>query len=361
MYRSVAMGRLPRRRTAGAVIAVGLVLALSLTATSSGSPAKAAASKKFVIGVSNTVVGNPIRDEQLCMIKAQARASGRVSSVKLISENTSAAGQVAQVRDLLSAGVDAVLMDPADPNALNSVIAQGQKQGIVMVAFDQDVTSPVAYQAYNNQYLYGKLGMEALAKQLGGHGNVVELRGAAGAPADTARHNGVLAALREYPNVHLVKSVYTSWDFATAGTDMLNLLNSNITINGVWTSGVDVTTVNAFATAHKPYVPVVGADTNGFIKQAITLKSKGFVGIVVTNPLATSAIGLDVALHKLEGKSPPRVTEVTPQVFSSANSAGLHKLKQLYNPAAPSIYGDLTQIAPYTNYTNKQLLACSGP
>ena len=39
---------------------------------------------------------------------------------------------------------------------------------------------------------------------------------------------------------------------------MLDILNSGVQVDGVWTSGIDYTVVNAFKTAGKPYVPVVG-------------------------------------------------------------------------------------------------------
>ena len=37
--------------------------------------------------------------------------------------------------------------------------------------------------------------------------------------------------------------------------------------DGIWTSGIDYTVVNAFDTVGKEPVPVVGADTNEFLNQ----------------------------------------------------------------------------------------------
>jgi ribose transport system substrate-binding protein len=52
------------------------------------------------------------------------------------------------------------------------------------------VTAPQAHNVTNDQVAYGRLGAEWLFKQLGGKGNVVEMRGIAGVPADTDRHTG---------------------------------------------------------------------------------------------------------------------------------------------------------------------------
>ncbi len=47
------------------------------------------------------------------------------------------------------------------------------------------------------------------------------MRGIAGVPADTDRHTGFQQALKKYPNIKVVKSVFMGWDFATAGKQML--------------------------------------------------------------------------------------------------------------------------------------------
>ena len=107
----------------------------------------------------------------------------------------------------------------------------------------------------NDQVAYGRLGAEWLFKKLGGKGNVVEMRGIAGVPADTDRHTGFQQALKKYPGIKVVKRTFTGWSFAPGGKQMLDILNSGVQVDGVWTSGIDYTVVNAFKTAGKPYVP----------------------------------------------------------------------------------------------------------
>ncbi len=311
-----------------------------------------------MLGISNTLVGNGFREEMICAAKAEALASGKISKVIVDNANTSAAGQVSQLRDLISAGANAIVMNPSDPNALNNVISQGAAQGVVMVTADQHVGAPQANQAYNDQFQYGYVGMKWLAQKLGGHGNVVELRGLAGAPADAARHQGVLKALSENPGIHLVKSVFTGWEYAPAASDMLAILNSGTKVDGVWTSGIDYTVVNAFKTAGKPYVPIVGTDGNGFIHQLLTLKGQGLTGAVVTNPAVIGGVATHVAIEKLTGGNPQKVTQIEPQLISSDQTAELQKL---YRPSAAPDQSDVIEVPPYTTYTPAQLEACKGP
>ena len=75
------------------------------------------------------------------------------------------------------------------------------------------------------------------------------MRGIAGVPADTDRHTGFMQALKKYPGIKVVKQTFTGWQFATGGKQMLDILNSGVQVDGVWTSGIDYTVVNAFKTA----------------------------------------------------------------------------------------------------------------
>ncbi len=103
------------------------------------------------------------------------------------------------------------------------------------------------------------------------------MRGIDGVPADADRHEGFTEVAKDYPDIK-VTSVFTGWALDKTAQATKNLLASGKPIDGVWTSGIDSTVVDAYKTAGKPYVPVVGADNNGFIGQLIDLKRQGTDG-----------------------------------------------------------------------------------
>src|SRR5499433_805470 len=232
----------------------------------------ASAADKYVVGVSNTLIGNGWREEMICSIKAQAQASGLVSKVVVANRNGGPSEQIADLRSLISAGVNAIIVNPSDREALNSVIKQAASRGIVVVAVDQAVSAPEAYVLTNDQVAYGRRGAEALFKKLGGKGNVVEMRGIDGVPADADRHEGFQQALKKYPDIKVVASVFTGWSFDKGAQETKDLISSGKQIDGIWTSGIDNVVVNAYKTANVKYLPVVGADNNGFMGQEIDLK-----------------------------------------------------------------------------------------
>ncbi len=357
------------RRTSRSIcgLVVGTV-AVSLAACSSGSSGTASgggtaggggggdAGGSYVVGISNTLVGNGWREEMICAAKAQSLASGKVKKFVSANRNGGPTEQIADLRSLISQGVNAIIVNPSDPDKLNDVITEAKAKGIVVVAVDSAVTSPDAYNVTNDQVEYGRLGGEALGKLLGGTGNVVEMRGIPGVPADTDRHTGLTAGLKSFPNIKIVQEVNTGWDFSKAGQQALDLLNSSTKVDAIWTSGTDYTVVNAFKTLNKEPVPVIGADENGFIGQL--LNDAAVKGAVVTNPAVIGGVGTALAIDVLSGKTVDKKTVLKPELWYKTDT---DKLKANYAADRQPTFSAATQVKPYTTYTNEQLTACKGP
>jgi ribose transport system substrate-binding protein len=347
------------RRWRSKAMAVGIVATLAVIMVSFAATGQATSTQKqYTLGISNTLVGNGWREGMICSIKAQALKSGQVSDLRIAHRQTDTAGQIADIRTMISAGVNAIIINPSNANALKPIAAQARARGIVVVFIDQYVNAPGVYNATNDQVAYGRLGAEWLFKKIGGRGNVVEMRGIAGVPADTDRHKGFLQAKRKYPNIKVVKSVFTGWQFAPGGKQMLDLLNSGTKVDGVWTSGIDYTVVNAFKTARKPYVPVVGADNFGFIRQVKGRYPK-LQGAAVTNPSSIGGVGVSVALKALNKQSVPRWVKLKPDVWTwPADKAKINRFAQ---PGAAADASAQLQISPWTTYSLAQYKACKGP
>jgi len=332
------------------------VSAIALLAGASG----ALAADKYVIGVSNTLIGNGWREEMICSIKAEAEASGLVSKVVVANRNGGPAEQIADIRNLISAGANAIIINPSDREALNPVIKQAADKGIIVVAVDQAVSAPEAYVLTNDQVAYAKVGAKWLFDKLGGKGNVVEMRGIDGVPADADRHEGFTETLKDYPGITVVASVFSGWALNKTAQEMKDLLASGKSIDGIWTSGIDSTVVDAYKSAGKTFVPVVGADNNGFIGQLIDLKGNGLSGAAVSNPPSVGGAGLSVALDVLQKKDHPHLIKITPTVWDNSD-AGIDQLKKAYDAKLDPFYSVAVDVKPFTHYSMAQIIACKGP
>jgi ribose transport system substrate-binding protein len=335
-----------------------ILAGVSLAAVAIASGAALAADGKYVVGVSNTLIGNGWREEMICSIKAEAQASGLVSKVIVANRNGGPSEQIADIRNLISAGANAIIINPSDRDALNPVIKQAADKGIVVVAVDQAVSAPEAYVLTNDQVGYAKIGAKWLFDKLGGKGSVVEMRGIDGVPADADRHAGFTEVAKEYPNIK-VTTVFSGWALDKTAQETKNLLASGKEIDGIWTSGIDSTVVDAYKTAGKKFVPVVGADNNGFIGQLISMKGDGLAGAAVSNPPAVGGAGLGLALNVLQKKDQPHLVKITPTLWD--NDAGLDKLKKAYSEKLDPFYSVAIDVPPYTTYNMDQIIGCKGP
>jgi ribose transport system substrate-binding protein len=344
-----------------ALLVAGCAAPVSAPSAPAGGAAATEAPAKeggFTIGVSNTLVGNGWREQMICAIKAQATASGLVDKVIVVNRNGGPTEQIADLEGLISQGVDAIILNPTDREGLNAVIEAAIAQGIVVVAVDQAVTAEGAYVVTNDQTAYARIGAEWLFETLGGKGKVVEMRGIDGVPADTDRHNGFMEALAKYPDIEVVAETFTGWDPSTGAQQALDLITTT-EVDGIWTSGIDYPVVEQFQAANVPFVPIVGADNNGFVKQLLELADEGLVGAAVTNPPAIGAVGLAIALDALTGKNPERVTMLTPELFDTNNVEGL---QALYAPDQQVGWSTYVNIPPYTSYSGSaDVSACKAP
>ena len=320
----------------------------------------AADAKMYKIGISNTVQGNGWREEMVCAMKAQALASGEVASLNIAHRNTDAAGQLEDIRNLIQAGVDAIVVNPANADGINAAIKEATDKGIVVVAVDQAVTEPSAYILSNNQEQYAYLGAKWLFETMGGKGAVVYMRGAAGAGADNDRDKGFKRALAENPGITVAQEVFTGWQQDQGKQQINDIIASGAKFDGVWTSGIDNVIVDAFVESGAPMVPIVGADNAGFVGQLTSVP--GLKGAAVTNPGSVGGAGVALALQILDGKAPANKTVlVDPVVWDNTSDAGKALLTAAANPKLSPEWPVSVSIPGWTTYTMDQIIACKGP
>ena len=203
-----------RSRAITASLGVAVIIA-GCTGDDGSSPAASGGEAgSYTIGVSNTLTNNGWREEMICSINAQALVSGEVAELSINHRDTDAAGQLEDLRNLIAEGVDAIIVNPADRSALDDALAEANEAGITVVAVDQAVTEESAFVLSNDQEQYAYLGASWLFEKMGGAGDVVYMRGIAGAAADDDRDAGFQRALEENPDINVVFESQTDWDQA---------------------------------------------------------------------------------------------------------------------------------------------------
>lgn len=356
---------------------LAVMLVLALVAVSCGDGEGEGEGDTYRIGYSNGGgVGNGFREEQVCTAKAEALASGQVSELVTIHRNTDAAGQLSDIRDLIADGVDAIVFNPNDPEALNPALDEANAAGITTVSVDAFVTHGDTYNLYNNQIEYARLGAEWLFEQMGGQGNVYYMRGLAGHPADSDRHIGFQEALENYPDIDVIPSIegeHTGWDPATT-TDLINAWISSgqyDDTDAIWTSGMDSQVVDAIQQANLDFVPIVGADLGAFVAQLLNDSGsfEGLEGSAVTNTAAVGGAGVNLALKLLNAEEvqtaeeapQPNTVLLDPVLADNVTEEGRSVLESWQVDGLDPLWPLGLEIEGFTTYTPEQAVACLGP
>jgi ribose transport system substrate-binding protein len=349
-----------RSRTLVAGFAAVLVIAGCTGSGASPATSGGDGAGSYHLGVSNTLTNNGWREEMICSINAQAVKSGEVAELTVNHRDTDAAGQLEDLRNLIAADVDAIIVNPVSTDAVTAALLEASEAGIPVISVDQAVTEPSAYLISNDQEEYAYLGASWLFETLGGEGDVVYMRGFAGHPADDDRDVGFQRALEENPGINVVFEEHTGWDQATGVQQINDFLATGENYDGIWTSGIDNVIVDALIDANAELVPIVGADNAGFVQQL--LEVDGLVGAAVTNPASVGGAGVTLAVQILDGSAPEdKAVLMEPQIWANNSEEGMALLEEANDPDIDPTWPLGISIPDWTTYTKEEILACEGP
>jgi ribose transport system substrate-binding protein len=229
---------------------------------------------------------------------------GLTNDLIIESADVDVQGQTQQIQNLINRGVDAIIINPNDQNALNPIIEEAVDAGIIVIAVDQEVSSPAILNVVTNQKEWAMISARWLAEQLGGEGDVVLIEGFVGHPANEARMAGVDEVFSE-TNFNVVGRDTGMWDQATGQQVMSDFLASIPNIDGLWTQdGMAEGALRAIITANPDEWPVTTGEARaGFLQlwQEVKQDRPDFTTIGVVNPPGQGVSGMRVALELLAG------------------------------------------------------------
>ena len=173
------------------VASLGLAGCSTVSSTSSSSGSGSSAAKgPFTIGISNGFVGSEYRTQMVQDMQDAAKPyqdAGELKQLVLENQDTDVNGQIQQVRNLIKARVNAIIVDPNSGSALDAVFKEATSAGIKVYAIDQAVTEKSVTNVGIDQGKWAETSATWLAQQLGSGKKVVAVNGISGHPANEAR------------------------------------------------------------------------------------------------------------------------------------------------------------------------------
>jgi ribose transport system substrate-binding protein len=291
----------------------------------------------YKIAFSNSYYGNNWRTEMLNIARAyvkQPAVAKYISRFEIQNSGNDVAQEVAQIRQMILGGYDAIVVDGASPSGLDSVINQAVHQGILVVAFDNTVTTHEAININENQYEMGRLWAEFLAKETAGKGKILMVRGLAGTTVDNDQGDGALAVFKKYPSISTAQ-VYGNWDVGVNQKVTADALATNHDIAGVWATEGATGALQAILQVNAPLVPMTSESDNGFMMLAVQHK---LPALVIGQSPALVATAIRAAIAVLAGQPLPRDANIPLNpVTTDQMKAGVNYFPKLPNSFVTNI------------------------
>lgn len=304
----------------------------------------------YTIGFSNASISNAWRVAfQHGVLWAAGQHKDQIEHFLVTDANDDPSKQISDIQDLISQGVDLLLIAPSKEDALDAVVGRAMKQGIPVVLVDRKVTTPSNYITFvtASDTAVGRIEAQWLAEYLNGKGNIVMLPGVAGASPAEIRIKANKEVFAKFPDIKVLDMQYTNWNPATGKSVMAALIQKyGDQIDGVLAdsalqgSGAIEAMLDAGYTEGN-FPPITGGD----IARMYQLASKYKIPMCgIDYPTSMGITGVETALNVLNGIAVPDRVEVNMQVVMTpgAETASVKPDRLLLDHVSMDDPGDLS-------------------
>ncbi len=247
---------------------------------------------------------------------------------------TEYARQIQIVDSMINRKVDGLAVAATERRALVASVDRAMKQGIPVTIFDSGIEGEnyTSYVATNN-YEGGQLGARAMAKLIGGKGEVGLILHAPGSASTMDRERGFTDVIeKEFPGIKIVATQYGMADRSKARAGAENILTAHPNLSGFFGSSEPSTTgaslaVKARGLAGK--VKVVAFDASDNLVE--DMKAGAIQAMVVQDPFQMGYQTVKTLVDKLDGKTPPKRIDLSAKVIF-ADEVGKPENQRLLSP-----------------------------
>ncbi len=212
--------------------------------------------------------------------------------------------QFTQIDNFISAGVDLILVNAADPRAIAPAIKRAQAAGITVVGVDVAAAGADATVQTNNTQA-GEIACKFMADAIGGKGNVVIENGPQ-VSAVIDRVNGCKKVLGGYPDIKLLSSDQDGKGSRDGGLNVMQgFLTRFPSIQGVFTINDPQAIGSDLAAKQLNRTGIVITSVDGAPDIVGALKGPTMVQASASqDPYAMGKLAVETGLNIMNGKKP---------------------------------------------------------
>ena len=255
----------------------------------------------------------------------QVKAYGASHCLKVTNQDAGGYQFVSKQLDQLDAAIakkpDAIILWTTDPTAVAGAVDKARAKGIKVIGFTAPPNAKTDAVVSGDWHIDGGLMVNAIAKKLGGTGDVLAIWGGAGGSYQTDLAAGADKAVKAFPNINLTTKTIPDFDPAKVQTLVQDELTRNPNLKGV------ITSIAVMASGAADAIQAAGQTgkvftVSGLIgsKANIGDITAGRIGFMVGVPsVFYSNEVVIVTANLLNGKPYPKKVIIPGQVFTADN------------------------------------------
>jgi ribose transport system substrate-binding protein len=288
-------------------------------------PAHAADPKAYTPVLVNNFMGNSWRalmERSAQMLIDQPPLQGRISDLRIINTDNTAAAQNAVISNLILDKPDLLLLEAASTTASNQVIQQACDAGIVVITYDQLAGAPCAWKLAPDFTEVGAVEAKWIAKQIDNKGTVFLDLGLAGASPAIDAVKGAHSVFDKYPDIKLV-TYYSGFSPGEEQSQVASIISAHPDVRAILTLHSGAYALDALKAAGHGPVPITGYSfAEGIIKCAKEKLDCLFKSVPAWVSASALILGVDILDGKQTGK-PGFVNLDTPWI-TNTSMAGIY-------------------------------------
>lgn len=281
----------------------------------------AEAQDSYTIGMSQCNLGEPWRLQMNADIKKAADAHPNLTVIFKDAQNDSLI-QRSHVEELVSQGVDLIIISPREAAPLTKPVAEAYDQGVPVIVLDRAVLGEkyTCFIGADNKEI-GRAAGEWIAKTLGGKGKIVELKGLMTSIPGQDRHTGFLKGvdLENNPGLEIVFDADMQWLEPNARREMESALSRFDEIDLVYAHndpGAHGAYLATRAAGREKDIQFVGIDA--LQHEGLMYVRQGVLDVTFEYPTG-GAEAIDIALKILKGESVDKNIVLGTRVYTKDN------------------------------------------
>ena len=295
-----------------------------------------AAAQGLVIGFSQVTLQSPFYVELKLGAEAAAEAGG--DELIFLDANGDVNRQNNDIQDLITRGVDVLIVNPVNPEAVIPSLEAAAEAGIPVITVDRPVTEGAVAHIGRDNVEMGRLVGEALVEHFDGQtGKIIEIQGAAGGIVMMNRRDGFHGPV-EAAGFEIVEGPYAEYVRANAVVAMQDLLEAHDDLIAVYAHNDDMAlgALQVLQEAGRDDVVVAGVDG---LSEALTVMadSDSYIATTLNDPRYLGDVTIQTARELAAGEDVPDFIDAGTALVTPEN-VGDYPNDNLFAEYRPTIF-----------------------